>query len=221
MLSESTNKMSNTEIAAQTGITSEDQVNPSAVQENSSSVQPKKKLPIKKPEVRRATIHTSSPSHPPSLEDDTHHSPSNPEEQSTSNDIPPTPQTSPSGDIPPTPQTSPSADIAKDLAELEQAQRETEAVINSVPNNLLSKEELEQKLESLTLLLDEERRTNERLRRSSKPREIKVSQKGAVQINNIRKFPITFYKSEWEVIIGMIPEIQQFITDHASELKEI
>ena len=203
MLSNSTKKMSNAEISAQTEVTLENEVNPSAVQS-------KKKLPVKKPDVRRATIHTSSPSHPPSLEDgNTLHSSSNPEEQSTSNDIPPTPQ------------TSPSADIAKDLAELEEAQRQTEAVINSVPNNLLSKEELEKKLASLTLQLDEERRTNERLRRSSKPREIKVSQKGAVQINNIRKFPVTFYKSEWEVIIGMIPEIQQFITDHASELKEI
>lgn len=204
--------MSNTEIAAETGVTAEEQ-------HNSSAIQAKKKLPAKKTEVRRATIHTSSPSHSPSLDYNTQHSPSttndstepksDPEEQSTSDGIPPTPQ------------TSPSADIAKDLSELEAAQRQTNDLIDSVPNCLLSKEELEKKLESLTVQLNEERRTNDRLRRSSKPREIKVSQKGAVQINNIRKFPITFYKSEWEIIIGMIPEIQQFISDHTSELKEI
>lgn len=214
MLSNSTKKMSNTEIAAQTGVTSENQN-----QENPSAVQTKKKLPIKKQEIRRATIHTSSPSHTPSLEEDNMtHSPSTPKDSTepTSN-----PEESTSFDIPPTLQTSPSADISKDFADLEKAQLETDAVINSVPNSLLSKEELEKKLESLTLQLDEERLTNERLRRSSKPREIKVSPKGAVQINNIRKFPVTFYKSEWEVIIGMIPEIQQFITDHSSELKEI
>lgn len=212
MLSNSTKRMSNSEITAATAVTCEEQ-------HNSSAIQAKKKLPIKKPDIRRATIHTSNPSHGPSLDYNTQDSPSTPKDSTEPKSDPE--EQSTSDGIPPTPQTSPSADISKDLSELEAAQLQTNALIDSVPNCLLSKEELEKKLESLTLQLDEERRTNDRLRRSSKPREIKVSQKGAVQINNIRKFPITFYKSEWEIIIGMIPEIQQFISDHTSELKEI
>ena len=47
---------------------------------------------------------------------------------------------------------------------------------------------------------------------------IKVSPKGCVQINGIRKFPVTFYKNEWEVIFGLKAEIEQFIVDHNHEL---
>tara|TARA_A100000172_G_scaffold61325_1_gene40725 strand:+ start:2794 stop:3027 length:234 start_codon:yes stop_codon:yes gene_type:complete len=43
---------------------------------------------------------------------------------------------------------------------------------------------------------------------------VKVSQKGCVQINGIRRFPITFYKNEWEQIFAMKDEIEQFIKDN-------
>ena len=43
---------------------------------------------------------------------------------------------------------------------------------------------------------------------------VKVSQKGCVQINGIRRFPITFYKNEWEQIFAMKDEIVQFIEDN-------
>ena len=47
---------------------------------------------------------------------------------------------------------------------------------------------------------------------------IKVSPKGCVQINGIRRFPVTFYKNEWEQIFGLKAEIEQFIVDHNHEL---
>ena len=47
---------------------------------------------------------------------------------------------------------------------------------------------------------------------------VKVSPKGCVQINGIRKFPVTFYKNEWEVIFGMKDEIEQFIVDKDSQV---
>jgi hypothetical protein len=47
---------------------------------------------------------------------------------------------------------------------------------------------------------------------------VKVSPKGAVQLNNIRKFPVTFYKNEWAIILGMKNEIEQFIKDNDSSL---
>jgi hypothetical protein len=47
---------------------------------------------------------------------------------------------------------------------------------------------------------------------------IKVSPKGCVQINGIRRFPVTFYKNEWETIFGLKDEIVQFIVDNNGEL---
>jgi len=47
---------------------------------------------------------------------------------------------------------------------------------------------------------------------------VKVSPKGAVQINNIRKFPVTFYKDEWAIILGMKEEIETFIVDNQDRL---
>ena len=43
---------------------------------------------------------------------------------------------------------------------------------------------------------------------------VKVSPKGCVQINGIRRFPITFYKNEWEQIFAMKDEILQFIGEN-------
>ena len=40
----------------------------------------------------------------------------------------------------------------------------------------------------------------------------------AAQINGIRRFPVTFYKNEWETIFGLKGEIEQFIVDNNGEL---
>ena len=50
--------------------------------------------------------------------------------------------------------------------------------------------------------------------------ELKVSQKGCVQINGIRKFPFTFYKEEIRQILSMANKIEEFITDNDDSLKE-
>ena len=47
----------------------------------------------------------------------------------------------------------------------------------------------------------------------------KVSPKGAVQINGMRKFPITFYKNEWETLFSLKDGIVAFINEHDAELK--
>jgi len=47
---------------------------------------------------------------------------------------------------------------------------------------------------------------------------VKVSQKGAVQINGLRRFPVTFYKGEWETIFENVDRIKQFIKDNDSQL---
>ena len=55
-------------------------------------------------------------------------------------------------------------------------------------------------------------------KRNARGIEIKVSQKGCVQINGIRKFPFTFYKEEIEKILSMREELESFIENNISEL---
>jgi len=47
---------------------------------------------------------------------------------------------------------------------------------------------------------------------------IKVSPKGCVQVNGIRKFPISFYKNEWETIFSLQERIEAFIIDNDEAL---
>ncbi|MCP5055702.1 MAG: hypothetical protein GY937_03135 [bacterium] len=48
---------------------------------------------------------------------------------------------------------------------------------------------------------------------------LQVSQKGAVSLYGIRRFPITFYADEWDTVLGMTDDIRAFIAEHDSELK--
>ena len=47
---------------------------------------------------------------------------------------------------------------------------------------------------------------------------VKVSPKGCVQVNGIRKFPISFYKNEWETIFSLQERIETFIVDNDEAL---
>jgi hypothetical protein len=74
---------------------------------------------------------------------------------------------------------------------------------------------------------DELRRELERLRaenealksRDRRGLRLQVSEKGGVSLYGIRRFPVTFYKEEWERILGMEAEIRAFMNEHATELK--
>tara|TARA_B110000977_G_C11068665_1_gene488777 strand:- start:1116 stop:1361 length:246 start_codon:yes stop_codon:yes gene_type:complete len=59
-------------------------------------------------------------------------------------------------------------------------------------------------------------KTNET--KKKRPIELKVSQKGCVQINGLRKFPFTFYKEEIRQILAMSERIEEFINENESEL---
>lgn len=48
---------------------------------------------------------------------------------------------------------------------------------------------------------------------------LQVSQKGAVSLYGVRRFPITFYADEWDTILGMADEIRTFISQNGAELK--
>ena len=46
-----------------------------------------------------------------------------------------------------------------------------------------------------------------------------MSQKGAVSLYGMGRFPVTLYKEQWQKVIAHMEVIQQFIADHESELK--
>ena len=48
---------------------------------------------------------------------------------------------------------------------------------------------------------------------------LQVSQKGAVSLYGIRRFPVTFYADEWDLILGETDAIRTFIAENSSELK--
>lgn len=61
---------------------------------------------------------------------------------------------------------------------------------------------------------------NEALKaKETKALRLQVSQKGAVSLYGIRRFPITFYADEWDTLLGMGDDIRSFITEHDGELK--
>lgn len=48
---------------------------------------------------------------------------------------------------------------------------------------------------------------------------LQVSQKGAVSLYGIRRFPLTFYADEWETVLELGDQIRAFIAEHEAELK--
>ena len=77
-----------------------------------------------------------------------------------------------------------------------------------------SEEDLKQQVEQLKAQLEAEKA------KGSKGLSLKVSQKGAVSLYGIRRFPITFYKEEWHRILDMDAEIRAFLVEHEAELKK-
>jgi hypothetical protein len=47
----------------------------------------------------------------------------------------------------------------------------------------------------------------------------KVSEKGGVSVYRLGRFPVTFYKEQWEKLLGMADDISTFIAEHETELK--
>ncbi len=74
--------------------------------------------------------------------------------------------------------------------------------------------------EQMQAELERLRAENEGLKaKRSQEMRLQVSQKGAVSLYGIRRFPITFYAGEWDTILGMADEVRTFISQHEGELK--
>jgi hypothetical protein len=49
---------------------------------------------------------------------------------------------------------------------------------------------------------------------------LKVSEKGALSVYGMGRFPVTLYREQWEKLLAMADEIRQFIKDNDQKLKK-
>jgi hypothetical protein len=70
--------------------------------------------------------------------------------------------------------------------------------------------------------LEKLRAENEKLKTTAgKKREIsfKVSQKGAMSVYGLGRFPVTLYKEQWERLLAKLDDLKKFIKDNDAQLK--
>jgi hypothetical protein len=77
----------------------------------------------------------------------------------------------------------------------------------------MSDEDLKAELERL-------KAENEALKkRRSNSVSMKVSEKGAVSVYGLGRFPVTLYQEQWNKLLSMADEIKQFIAENKDKLK--
>jgi hypothetical protein len=79
----------------------------------------------------------------------------------------------------------------------------------------MTDEDLEKELERLRL-------ENERLRarRAAGDVTLRVSEKGAVSVYGLGRFPVTLYQEQWEKLLAHADDIRAFITANHERLKK-
>lgn len=75
--------------------------------------------------------------------------------------------------------------------------------------------------EDMQAELDRLRAENEALKqgRRGSPVSFKVSEKGAVSVYGLGRFPVTLYQEQWQKLLGMSEDIKTFIEENKSKLK--
>jgi hypothetical protein len=76
-----------------------------------------------------------------------------------------------------------------------------------------SEEQLKAEIERL-------RAENENLKRPRGQMSLKVSEKGALSVYGLGRFPVTLYREQWEKLLGMTDEIRSFIAQNDHLLKK-
>jgi hypothetical protein len=60
---------------------------------------------------------------------------------------------------------------------------------------------------------------NQRLREARNAKlSFKVSEKGAVSVYGMGRFPVTLYSGQWQRLIEIIPSLQKFMAENAGKL---
>jgi hypothetical protein len=79
---------------------------------------------------------------------------------------------------------------------------------------MASEEELKAEIERL-------RAENETLRRPARGQtSLRVSEKGALSVYGLGRFPVTLYREQWEKLLEMADEIRSFIRENDQTLKK-
>ena len=75
--------------------------------------------------------------------------------------------------------------------------------------------------EDLQAELERLRAENEALKQAKRGSAVsmKVSEKGAVSVYGLGRFPVTLYQEQWTKLLAMAPEIKTFIEENKSRLK--
>ncbi len=56
--------------------------------------------------------------------------------------------------------------------------------------------------------------------RGAKGVSMKVSEKGAVSVYGLGRFPVTLYQEQWLKLLDMAEDIRAFVREHQGELKK-
>jgi hypothetical protein len=68
--------------------------------------------------------------------------------------------------------------------------------------------------------LERLRKENEALKKgATEGTRLKVSEKGAVSVYGMGRFPVTLYKEQWLKLLSMSDEIRNFISENEARLK--
>ena len=67
--------------------------------------------------------------------------------------------------------------------------------------------------------LERLRKENEALKKGPSGPRMKVSEKGAVSVYGMGRFPVTLYKEQWVKLLDMSAEIRAFIAANEAQLK--
>ena len=73
--------------------------------------------------------------------------------------------------------------------------------------------------ENLNDEIERLRKENEALKKSAPGPRMKVSEKGAVSVYGMGRFPVTLYKEQWLRLLDMSAEIRAFIAANEAQLK--
>ena len=74
--------------------------------------------------------------------------------------------------------------------------------------------------EELQAELDRLRAENEALKRPRGQMSLRVSEKGALSVYGLGRFPVTLYREQWEKLLGIADEIRNFIRENDQALKK-
>jgi hypothetical protein len=81
---------------------------------------------------------------------------------------------------------------------------------------MTSEEDLKQELERLKA----ENEALKQTRKASTGLSFRVSEKGAVSIYGLGRFPVTLYKEQWEKLFAVVDQVKAFIVENDSLLKK-